>query len=760
MVTNMSKFIAIDINAAKEIVKIKDYQSVDYKKGQDLINFLKEGKCFTNPDIYVEPVLDGFIIRTNTFDKNKTLVFDLTEFKGFEENNDRNCITLFQKSCRLVIKLWEGMGLSSLERSIDNRFVILTPFSFRTGYYKVALDKRPEGKRQEKRNSQHFLIFGSGNDQFELETTHLTTNYKKAVESYKDVKQVESNLQTLQDDSFCSMSLDMPEHDVSAFIGFNGIEGYLTETQKLFINSTSLGPARLDGAAGTGKTLSLILRCIKTLRHYQALSEEKTLIFITHSSETKNNIESIFKANNADDLIYDSNLQKSHYVRITTLQEWCIELLGNKIQETEYLDKDARDSKETQLLYLYEIVENFKNEELKSFSKMISRELHDFLDSDENWSIAELLQSEISTYIKGRAGESLERYRKISRSKYLLPINRDEDFDCIFALYNKYNERLISLGQFDSDDIVLTAMGELETPIWRRRRILEGVDAIYVDETHLFNMNELCLFHFLTKPNATTNIVFTIDRSQALGDSTLSSSEVKEALNINNNGEIETKGFNTIFRCSPEIIDLANHVLSSGAGLFTDFENPLSKTSGSFTMEEEKKCVTPYSKAIPNDKDLLKSSFDEVDLLCKKLECSRSNIVIIPTTDRLCKDIESLAKDINKPFEIIKNRGDIQKVNEAQKGGKYIISGIDYVGGLEFDAVVIVGADKGRLPPTESDTNTNSKHYLTYISFNRLYVAITRARYSVALLYSGARGFSELLQTSIDVGFLDSNKDI
>ncbi|EGQ8293998.1 UvrD-helicase domain-containing protein [Vibrio parahaemolyticus] len=752
----MIKFIAIDINAAKEIVKIKDYQSVDYKKGKDLIGLLKEGVPFENKDVFVEEVSEGWLIRTDRFDKNKTLVFDITEFHGFSENNDRNCITLFQKSCRLVIKLWEGMGLSSLERAIDNRFVILTPFSFRTGYYKVALDKRPDQKRQDRRNSQHFLIFGSGNDQFELNTNHLTTNYKKAVESYKDVNQKESEKGPSKDDSFSSMSLEMPDNEVSAFIGFNGIEGYLTENQKIFINSSSLGPARLDGAAGTGKTLSLILRCIKTLNHYKNLSQDKKLIFITHSSETKNNIKSIFRANNSEDLIYDPEVEKNHYVRITTLQEWCIELLGNKIQETEYLDKDARDSKETQLLYLYEIVESFKSNELKSFSKMISRELYDFLDNDEHWSIAELLQSEISTYIKGRAGESLERYRKISRSKYLIPIKKDEDFDCIYALYNKYNERLISLGQFDSDDIVLTAIGELETPIWRRRRIVEGVDAIYIDETHLFNMNELCLFHFLTKPDSTTNIVFTIDRSQALGDSTLSSGEVRDALNINDNGEIETEGFNTIFRCSPEIIDLANHILSSGAGLFTDFENPLSRSSGSFTMEEEKKCVAPYIKSIPNDKDLLMSAFDEVDLLHKKLECSRSNIVIIPTTDSLCKDIEKLAMEINKPFEIIKNRGDIQKVNDAQKGGKYIISGIDYVGGLEFDAVVIVGADKGRLPPTEVDVNTNSKHYLTYISFNRLYVAITRARFAVAMLYSGARGISELLQTSIEDKFLDS----
>ncbi|MEM8059864.1 UvrD-helicase domain-containing protein, partial [Morganella morganii subsp. sibonii] len=429
----MNKFISIDINAAKEIVKIKEYQSADYNKGKQLTSFLKNGDEFNNPDIFVEKVNDGWIIRTNKFDKNKTLVYDLDTFNGFNECNDRHCITLFQKSCRLVIKLWEGMGLSSLERVIDSRFIILTPFSFRTGYYKVALDKRPDEKRQEKRDSQHFLIFKSSNEQFDLPSNALATNYRKAVESYKELK----NITTIKsgDDSFSSFSLEKPNYEISEFIGFNGIEGYLTDNQKLFINNRSLGPSRLEGAAGTGKTLSLILRCIKTLQECQRANDNKKIIFITHSSETKKNIESIFDANKCSDLIYNPSIDKNNFVRITTLQEWCIELLGKKIQDTEYLDKDARDSKELQLLYLYEIVEKFKEQDLKSFSKIISKELFDFLDNDDFWGIAELIQSEISTYIKGRAGENLERYRKIERSKYLIPMPKSEDFDCIFSLY-------------------------------------------------------------------------------------------------------------------------------------------------------------------------------------------------------------------------------------------------------------------------------------------------------------------------------------
>ena len=39
----------------------------------------------------------------------------------------------------------------------------------------------------------------------------------------------------------------------------------------------------------------------------------------------------------------------------------------------------------------------------------------------------------------------------------------------------------------------------------------------------------------------------------------------------------------------------------------------------------------------------------------------------------------------------------------AFEGNKYILGGIDYVGGLEFEAVVIIGVDEGRVPPSKID---------------------------------------------------------
>lgn len=747
-------YISVDINAAKHIVQIKDYQSIDYKKGSELAEVLKSGADLNHDGLsVVRPDSSGMVLRTHDFEKSKTLIFDLEEFTGFSDLNAKEALIIFQKSCRLAIKLWEGMALSSMERPLDTRYVILLPFSFRTGYYKIALDKNPDEKRQQKRKSQHFLIFRSGNQQFELQCQ--SANYRRAVESYKKMTSLE-DVETPSNKGGVieGYRLDRkPENDIGSFVGFSGVEGYLTDVQRSFINSDSLGPAVLEGAAGTGKTLSLILRCINILRSAKHSDKDSRVLFITHSSETKQNIEEVLKANGGSEFLVNRD-EGNQSVLVITLQEWCIDLLGQKISETEYLDKDARDSKETQFLYILEIMEKFLRDDLRAFSKIISKDLFKFFSETDVWALSEMVQTEISVFIKGRANEEIDRYKKIDRNDYAIPLRLEEDYDCLYSIYNQYSDRLISLGQFDSDDIVLTAIGELETPIWKRRRSFEGFDSILIDETHLFNINELCIFHYLTKPACINNVIFTIDRSQALGDSTLTKSEVNRALNIESESEDRIDAFKTVFRSSPEIISLASQVLSSGATLFTNLENPLEDVADAFTMEDEKRSITPYMKGVRSESEMLSAAFSEVDDLAKRMNSSRHRIAIIPTTDLLSRSLEEFSVSNNKPHEIIKNRGDIKKIKDAERGGKFVISGMDYVGGLEFDGVIILGADKGRLPPTEQDGVNESKHYLTYASFNRLYVSITRAKYSVAIIYSSARGVSSLLESAIDKGVL------
>jgi len=72
---------------------------------------------------------------------------------------------------------------------------------------------------------------------------------------------------------------------------------------------------------------------------------------------------------------------------------------------------------------------------------------------------------------------------------------------------------------------------------------------------------------------------------------------LEESLNISTEDKDRAK-YKTIFRSSLEIINLAFSVLTSGTGMFVNFENPLDRISTSFVDFEEKIDRSIYHDAI------------------------------------------------------------------------------------------------------------------------------------------------------------------
>src|SRR5262249_11123481 len=138
-------------------------------------------------------------------------------------------------------------------------------------------------------------------------------------------------------------------------------------------------------------------------------------------------------------------------------------------------------------------------DEWGTYQRFASPGFSEFMTSEDLESVVPLFQHEIGVVIKGRAAEDYDTYKKLPAMKYGLPTQTEGDRSFVWRVFNLYREDLISGGQFDTDDVMLSALGQLSTPIWRRRRTREGYDFILIDETHLFNMNELSVFHHLTK---------------------------------------------------------------------------------------------------------------------------------------------------------------------------------------------------------------------------------------------------------------------
>ena len=436
-------------------------------------------------------------------------------------------------------------------------------------------------------------------------------------------------------------------------------------------------------------------------------------------------------------------------VCITTLQEWSAMHLGtSRISDNEYLDKDASESKYYQTLYVEQSIDRVLEKNRSTYETLCSPDFWGFITDSPKEFVVEMIQREIAEIIKGRASEDFDVYKSLDRPKYSLPVKKDSDLNFLFNVYEEYQDSLAKVGQYDSDDIVLTALGHINTPIWKRRRVKEGYDACIIDETHLFNLNELSIFHYINKPDCKNNIVFAIDKSQAFGDWGITNRMVSDSLSIEEGLPASETRFATVFRSSPDIVNLAFNILSSGATLFTNFENPLNYSLFNFNHDDDRKSRVPSYYLVDTDSQIINKGFSIAEEYFGSTESSRSDILIVSTTDNLMVELEKYGKRHNKPYVILKSRNDTKTVREAKDNNKYILSSIEYVGGLEFNAVIILGVDEGRVPP--SGATRESFHYMNYMWHNKMYVAVTRAKYAVFCVGLITRGISPILESAVN----------
>lgn len=748
------KYLLITLDAIEYLATIRQYQNIQFQEAESLYKLLT-GNQVELKDQQLKTVYstDGIILHTQQMKRNEGVVFDFTSFDAFNTQNEEKSITIFQKIIKYAIKYFGRLSLAPCEKELPGSNVSIIypfPFSATKNAYKILVDRNSSKHSREDKN--YLTVFYCGHEGEGRDAKVSFTSLNKALKALSEITLPQSTSNGLVNtQEYSTTILSDINLGLDSRIGYEHWQQYLTTIQKKFVQSTVNGVERLEGAAGTGKTLSMVLRCIHLLR----TEPDKRIIFVTHSKATRDHIIDVFINNwpEVKELLCTSeDINKS--LLVTTLQEWCIKFLGVYLSETEYLDKDASESKIYQLLYIEEAAGMVKQQDWNTYKCLCSDKFVKYIELTDSFILSEMIQYEIATIIKGRAEGNLDTYLTVERSSYAIPCHNEYDRHYLFLIYKKYQSKLESVGQYDSDDIILTALGQLKTPIWKRRRNQEGFDICFIDETHLFNLNELSIFHYLNKDRAKNNIVFAIDNSQHVGERAILDDTMYDILKISEVAKGHS-AYNVVFRSSADIINLAYNVLASGSAIFDHMENPLIDSNFVMTRAEEEKCIFPEYKLLPTDDEMISAAFEEADKYAKQYNVSKSNILIAATTAELVESIIKYAENNHKACSIIKSRGDVKAVTSAYSMQQYVIGGIDYVGGLEFDYVILLGVDDSRVPPK---SGKESNHFLSYAWYNRMYVAITRAKYALLILGNKGYGYSNMLESAIYNGIVRTDK--
>lgn len=505
----------------------------------------------------------------------------------------------------------------------------------------------------------------------------------------------------------------------------------LNEVQRRVLESDALfkHPIRIIGPAGSGKTLLMQLLAIRYLARARERKEEISILYVVHNSAMAQLVLDRFRTLDAEEFLTSPNQR----LTVSTLAEYGRNWIG--ISENMVIDKDAQRTKEFQLEQirgsLRAALEDNENVVLKSAL------LSQVRKNDNLFTIfAPLVMAEISTAIKGRGLVNDEKRYVNSELPFsrLHRILTPPERSVIYDAFRRYNHAIFEEYQLlDSDDLALSLAGRLQTPIWQLKRKTEGFDFVFVDEAQLFNENERRVFAYLTKGERPhVPIALALDQAQ---EPFGFSAGGLAAIGIEG---IENEALPSNHRSTQEIVDLAFFVIQKTTDLFgADF--PEFKKVAVGLSPAQKALAAPPVIVTCNEEARNYGRF--VLNLVKKLRARNiRQIAVICHADSYWDVLRGEFRASQLPLHILVQRG--EKLTPDQP--LVVLSRPPFIGGQEFDAVVLVGLEQGLVPPRVMD-NAPLAAAIEQQVLREMYLAISRARIRVIFsLNNGAAPNSTL----------------
>jgi superfamily I DNA/RNA helicase len=496
-------------------------------------------------------------------------------------------------------------------------------------------------------------------------------------------------------------------------------------------------PIRIIGPAGSGKTLIMQLIALRYLNEYAASNLPIRVAYIVHNAAMAANVLDRFKALGGEEFLTGAR----QGLTVTTLSEYGRQRI--EIDERMVIDLDAQKTKEFQ----YDQVRTALRNTLDRQPNLVpsTNLLQQVWRDDELFTaFAILIMAEISSVIKGRGlAEERDRYinAEIPFSRFHRLLNQAERavvFDC----YQAYHEVVFEeYGMLDSDDIALSLAGRLRTPVWELKRKAEGYNLVLVDEAQLFNENERRIFPLLTT-NQSKHVPIALALDEAQEPFGLSVTGLGK-LGIS---DVENEKLPSNHRSTKEIITLAFFVIQRTTDLFSadfpDFtdskdasvpsDHPLAKPPVIVERNQEQK----FGKFIVKTVQKLRSkNIRQIGIVCH--------------AQTYWKDLVDSLKESQLPLHIITQRG--EKIVPEQP--LVVLSRPAFVGGQEFDAVVIVGLEQGVMPPRVVN-NPALAAALEQQVLREIYLSVSRARFRVVVVMNNGATPNSVLAAALQAGML------
>lgn len=527
------------------------------------------------------------------------------------------------------------------------------------------------------------------------------------------------------------------------------LDNKLNPQQLTFVRKSHDQPVRLRGAAGTGKTQAMAVKCVKDLLDDLAGENTKTFAFLTHSSALAHDvIRGMFSALDPTDRWRTAETIDGHpKLWVGTLYELAEERLNYAQKGLRPLSLDGQEGREYQRILIEDALKQVLGDARVALDILGDEsEFADMLSSPERRAgLIDDLMNEFAGVLdaenirKGTA--DAERYLGGPRETWQMSLNSRAQREAVLEVHDVYrsllkHERLLSMDQMTAD------FGRyLTTHEWEQLRDKLGFDVIFVDEYHYFSRNEAMTLQGIFRTRAGKSgkwpLLMAFDLKQSTSDAALGGGVERfrnPGVGVSTQVELSEN-----YRSTPQITKLLQDLDASFPAMDLEGEYDTHIASS-----EQPAGPVPVLKIFNRDQDLLDSTFDEAVADARRM--SGRKVAVLCLNDQLFERYLKASR-INGKYVSLTTRDDLKGVQYAR--GRCIFSMPEYVAGLQFDTVYLMHVDQSDL----SDEMLSQGARRRYV--NRAYLGASRAQTKLVISASQERGGrSEILEGPVNAGSL------
>jgi hypothetical protein len=488
----------------------------------------------------------------------------------------------------------------------------------------------------------------------------------------------------------------------------------LTEEQRSFVDKPHDGPVRLRGSAGTGKTLSLVIKFLRDAIAAENRDRPVRYGFLTHSFASVDLVTSIGESLDTSGLFYAPG--KRVKLEVRTLYDLANKNLNFELDQLVPLSLDGREGRRLQSELIETVLKEIagSNIALAQFQE-ISPELRKGWEdacSGQNKNLVAEVMNEFASVLDAeaiRAGEAKgERYAKgvVQRPAWLMHLPLEIDRRFILEIHRRYRTHLGDMNTLSVDQMIGDFNSFLDSNRWDRIRDREGFDVLFVDELHLFTSIERQTLHKLIKRSTDEHgklrrppIFMAYDLKQSPRDTFANYGESDQNLFSASTGlqGSELIKLERVFRYTPEIAEFLADLDATFPAV--DIPGEWDAYSGKAELGSGD---VPTLTVYPNEVALFATTFRQAQQVARSIDGGGRRVAVLCVSEeQFDKYLVAASGQFADRHLPITSREPSSELRHA--GKRFVFSMPEYVAGLQFDTVFLIHVDAAEAPADAGD---------------------------------------------------------